>query len=85
MTKFDVMEEKLLNIIVDLCDEEAVREDLDMDLFEEGLLDSLAMAELLVAIEEEFGVTLSPTEYDKEQLSTVHKIEQVLIGKGVAK
>jgi len=79
------MEEKLLNIIVDLCDEEAVREDLDMDLFEEGLLDSLAMAELLVAIEEEFGVTLSPTEYDKEQLSTVHKIEQVLIGKGVAK
>ena len=78
------MEEKLLNIIVDLCEEEAVREDLDMDLFEEGLLDSLAMTELLVAIEDEFGVVLSPTEYDKTQLSTVHKIEQVLIGKGVA-
>lgn len=77
------MEEKLLQIIVDLCEEEEVREDLDMDLFEEGLLDSLAMTELLIAIEEEFGVSLSPTEYDKSQLSTVHKIEQVLKEKGV--
>ena len=77
------MEEKLLDIIVELCEEEAVREDLDLDLFEEGLLDSLAMAELLIAIEEEFGVTLSPTEYDKSQLSTVHQIEKVLREKGI--
>ena len=77
------MEEKLLDIIIDLCDEEAVREDLDMDLFEEGLLDSLAMTELLIAIEDTFGVTLSPTEFDKSQLSSVRKIEQVLREKGV--
>lgn len=54
-----------------------------MDLFEEGLLDSLAIAELLVAIEDHFGVILSPTEYDKKELSTVHKIEKVLSEKGV--
>ena len=78
------MEEKLLDIIEKLCEEDVVREDLDMDLFEEGLLDSLAMTELLISIEDEFGVTLSPTEYDKSELSTVHKIEQVLKEKGVS-
>ena len=54
-----------------------------MDLFEEGLLDSLAIAELIVAVEEEFKVVLSPTEYEKEELSTVHKIEKILKAKGV--
>ena len=43
----------------------------------------LELADLVKAIEEEFGVSLSPTEYDKSQLSTVHKIEQVLKEKGV--
>ena len=79
------MKEKLLEIMVALCEEEAVREDLDMDLFEEGLLDSLAVAELLIAIEETFGVTLSPTEYDKTQLASVNKIAQILKEKGAFK
>ena len=77
------MEEKLLNIIVNLCDEEEIRENLDMDLIEEGLLDSLAMVELLVSIEDEFGVVISPTEFDKDELSSVHKIEKILVSKGV--
>lgn len=77
------MKERLLKTIIEVCEEETVREDLDMDLFEEGLLDSLAMVELLVAIEDEFGITLSPTEYDKEQLASVNKILSVLKEKGV--
>lgn len=77
------MEETLLKILEDVCDDEIVRENLDMDLFEEGLLDSLAIAELLIAIEDQFGITLSPTEYDKKELSTVHKIEKILAQKGV--
>lgn len=77
------MEEKLLSIVENICDDEAVREDLDLDLFEEGLLDSLAVAELLIAIEDEFGIKLSPTEYEKEELSTIHKIEKILMEKGL--
>ena len=77
------MEEKLLDIVETICDDEVVREDLDMDLVEEGLLDSLAVVELLIAIEDEVGVRVSPTEYDKEDLATVHKIEKVLKEKGV--
>lgn len=77
------MQEKLLDIMEEVCDDEIVREDLDLDLFEEGLLDSLAIVEVLVAIEEEFGIRLSPTEYENEDLSTVRKIEQILTDKGV--
>lgn len=77
------MEERLLKILEYVCDDEDVRRDLDMDLIEEGLLDSLAIAELLIAIEDEFGIALSPTEYEKEDLATVHKIEEVLRKKGI--
>ena len=54
------MEEKLLEILEQICDDDIVREDLELDLVEEGLLDSIAVVELIVAIEEEFGVSLSP-------------------------
>ena len=78
-----MVQEKLLDILEEICDDDAVRADLDMDLFAEGLLDSLAFAEMLVAIEDEVHITLSPTEYDKSQLSSVHKIEGVLKEKGI--
>lgn len=77
------MEEKLLEIVGKVCGEELRREDLDLDLLEEGLLDSLAFVELTVALEDEFGVRLPPTEYEKEALATVRKIEKVLSEKGV--
>lgn len=76
------MREKLLDIMEEICDDAIVREDLDMDLFEEGLLDSLAIVEVLVAIEEKFGILLSPTEYENEELATVNKIEKILLEKG---
>ena len=77
------MKEKLLKIIAEVCEAAAVKDDCDLDLFEEGFLDSLGLTELLIAIEEEFGVTISPTAYEKEQLSSVNKIISVLKEKGV--
>lgn len=77
------MEEKLLEILERICDDDIVREDLELDLVEEGLLDSIAVVELIVAIEEEFGVNLSPTEYEKEDWATFRKIEKILMEKGV--
>ena len=46
----------------------------DMDLFDEGLFDSMAAIELLVAIEEEFGVLIAPTEVEREDMNTVNLI-----------
>ena len=44
--------------------------DPDVPLYGSGLLDSLATVTLLVALEEAFGLRISPAELDKEAWST---------------
>lgn len=67
-------EEKVLDMLEDIYDDDAVREERDIDLFDAGLLDSMAAIELLVAIEEEFGVQIAPTAVDRDEMNTVNKI-----------
>lgn len=68
----------LLGLIEEIADDDVVREELDIDLFEEGLFDSMGAIEFLVAVEDEFGVTIAPTELDREEMNTPAKIiEQV--------
>ena len=67
-------EEKLLDLIEEIVDDPVVREERDIDLFEEGLFDSIAAIELLVTVEAEFGVRISPTELEREEMNTVDKI-----------
>jgi D-alanine--poly(phosphoribitol) ligase subunit 2 len=45
-----------------------------VDLFEEDILDSLTAIELLVALEENFGVSIAPTELEREEMNTVNKV-----------
>lgn len=68
------IEEKVLDMLEDICDDDAVREERDIDLFDAGLLDSMAAIELLVAIEEDFGMQIAPTAVDREEMNTVNKI-----------
>lgn len=68
------IEEKVLDMLEDICDDDVVREERDIDLFDAGLLDSMAAIELLVAIEEDFGVQIAPTAVDREEMNTVNKI-----------
>ena len=60
--------------MVELCDDEVVREYLDVELFETGLIDSLGFTELLVDIEDRFGVVISPSELEREEMNTPRKI-----------
>ena len=59
------MEEKILDILEELCETDEVRDDLDADLFDSGLLDSLSFAELLYAIESNFNVIIAPSEIER--------------------
>lgn len=68
------MKERILDILAELCADDIVKEDLDIDLREEGLIDSLDYIELLAQIEEEFGLVLSPSELTREEMSTPRKI-----------
>ncbi|WP_059004682.1 D-alanine--poly(phosphoribitol) ligase subunit DltC [Bittarella massiliensis (ex Durand et al. 2017)] len=68
------MEDKVLAMLEELCDDAIVREDLDTELYETGLIDSLAFTELLVQIEDDFGVVISPSELERSEFDTPRKI-----------
>lgn len=70
----DAIEERMLDLIEEICDDEIIREERDIDLFEAGLLDSMAAIELLVGIETEFGVVIAPTAVEREEMNSVNKI-----------
>ena len=67
------MRERLLGILEELCEED-IRDDLDQDLFGSDLLDSLAFAELLFLIEDNFGVVIAPSEVERADVNTPNKI-----------
>ena len=66
--------ERVLDLLEDICDDDEVREHLDEDLFELGFLDSMGAIELLVRIEDEFGVSIAPTEVERSEMNTVNLI-----------
>ena len=68
------MEEKILDLLESICEDGIVKENLDVELFENDLLDSLTFTELLVEIEERFGIIISPSEVSREDFSTPNKI-----------
>ncbi|WP_154027589.1 D-alanine--poly(phosphoribitol) ligase subunit DltC [Olsenella uli] len=68
------VEDRLVDTIADICGDDIVRDKRDIDLFEEGLLDSMAAIELLVAIEDDFGVSIAPTAVPRDEMNTVNKI-----------
>jgi len=67
------VEERILEILEEICEDEVVYEDKDINLKEEGLMDSLAFVELLVRLEV-FGIEVAPTEVTYEEIDTPNKI-----------
>lgn len=49
-------------------------DDLDQDLIEEGLLDSLSLVEMLLLLEEQFGIEVSIVDIDFEEFRTVRNL-----------
>ena len=73
------MEEKILAILAEACEDDSVLEEQDLELFDSDLLDSLGFAELLAALDDELGVVIAPSEVSREDMNTPKKIvEQVL-------
>ena len=68
-----MLEEKVLSIIEEICEDDMIYEERDINLKEEGLMDSLAFVELLVRMEE-FGIEVAPTEVTYEEIDTPNKI-----------
>lgn len=78
------MEEKILGILAEKCgvEPEDLKEDMDIDLFEEGLLDSFAMLGLLVDFDEQLGVKIEITELERSEINTPNKVIECLSKRG---
>lgn len=72
----DVMKvrEIVLDLLEEICGDDVVREDLDINLLEEDLIDSLDYTELLIGIEDKTGVVMAPSELKREEMDTPAKI-----------
>lgn len=68
------MKEQIFDIIETIAATDEFREDLDMDLFEEGILDSMKAIMLIVDLEGNFNISLPPSEMDREDWNTANKI-----------
>ena len=71
--------DKVLNLLEEICGDDVIRSDMDINLLEEDLIDSLDYTELLVGIEDALGVVMAPSELKREEMDTPNKIiEQVM-------
>ena len=71
---YEELEEKMLDILEEVCGDDEVRTNRDEDLFALGLLDSMGAIELFVDIEDVFGVYIAPTEVERNEMNTVNLI-----------
>lgn len=69
---------QILNILADIAGDSIVKDNLDIAIFEEGIIDSFKTIELLLAIENQLGIDVSITDFDREAWATPNKIIALL-------
>ena len=62
--------EAVLNVLAEVSRTDAVRENLDIRLYDHHILDSLATVRLIVAFEEAFGIQFDDVEFEPEAWAT---------------
>lgn len=72
------MEERVIEIIENLTGYKELKENKDIDLLENEILDSLAFVELITALEEEFDIEIQPTQVNPDTWRNVGKITELV-------
>ena len=71
------MKEKIIKILTDIRPEFDFNRE-DVNLIEEGMLDSFDLVALVSELEETFGITIEGVDVIPENFSSVDKIENLL-------
>lgn len=71
-------EESVLNILVEVTENDIVKENPDIEIFEEGIIDSFATVGLLLEIQNNLGIDVTITDFDRDEWATPNKIIAVL-------
>ncbi len=65
---------KVLDVLVRITGTDEVRRNLDLPLFDTGLLDSLGVAELIIGLSDTLGIEIAPSEVERDLWSTPRQI-----------
>ena len=68
------MKDTVLDILEDLTGSDEVRNDLDIDIFETGLLDSMGTVQMVVDLRAQCGVDVPVSEFERTEWNTPNKI-----------
>ncbi len=66
--------EQVLDVLARVADTEEVRANPDLALYDLQILDSMKTVELIVALQAEIGVEISPAEFDRDAWATPAKM-----------
>jgi D-alanine--poly(phosphoribitol) ligase subunit 2 len=66
--------DKVLQLLAAVAETDEVFANLDLPLYDQQVLDSMKTVELMVALEQQFGVKVSPAEFEREQWRSPRKI-----------
>ena len=72
------MKEKIIDIIIRLTEYENLRNNPNVNLIEEDILDSLAFIELIEELENEFDIDIQPTQIPNDTWNSVNNIVEMV-------
>lgn len=72
------VEETIISILNRICGAQEGEIEPELELFDEGLLDSFGFIALLVELEEAFDISLQIEELSREQISTPSKLAELV-------
>ena len=70
--------EQVLDLLADVSENNIVKEQPDIEIFEEGIIDSFKTVELLLEIQNKLDIVVSIMDFDRDEWATPNKIVAVL-------
>jgi D-alanine--poly(phosphoribitol) ligase subunit 2 len=61
---------KVLEVLKTVAETDEVERNLDLPLYDSQVLDSMKTVELIVAVTQEFGIDISPAEFERDKWAT---------------
>lgn len=72
------MEERIIQIIEKITNFKDLKNNKDIDLIENDILDSLAFIDFITTLEDEFNIEIQPTQIDPNIWRNVNKIAELV-------
>lgn len=70
--------QQVLDLLADVSENNIVKEQPDIEIFEEGIIDSFKTVELLLEIQNKLDIEVSIMDFDRDEWATPNKIVAVL-------